>query len=97
MTYFPVAALHLMTQPIHSIMVCWSLNHRINALPPRESRQLAKDKWLKTYDYRGAAIKQLSESIANEKMRCSDNTITGIYMLLCLDVSGLLFVLHTVQ
>jgi hypothetical protein len=83
---FPLYILHLLPPAIHHTIVCLSLNHFINSLPIGTDREVAVTNRSKVYHHRGAALRALSQHIAQDRTRCGDLTIASVMMFLCLEV-----------
>jgi hypothetical protein len=85
--FFPLAALHFVPPAVHHGIVCISLGHFINSLPRSSGKRVAEVYWDKIYQHRGAAIRELRASISRPEGRCSDATITSVFMFLAVEVS----------
>lgn len=87
--HFPMWALHVLPPAMHHTLVCLGLNHFIHSLPAGSSRAIIANNRSKIYEYRGRAIRALSEYVAKEKTRSSDMTISSILMFMAMEVSSL--------
>lgn len=83
---FPLYALHVLPPTVHHTMVCLSLNHFIHCLPAGTNKIVTVSNKSKVYQHRGAAIRDLSRAIGQDKTRCSDMTITSILMFMSVEV-----------
>ncbi|KAF2188453.1 hypothetical protein K469DRAFT_81591 [Zopfia rhizophila CBS 207.26] len=87
-TVLPVTALHLLPPAIHHNLVSFSLSHFIHSLPAGTGKSVVAGSWPKIYHHRGAAIRELSYKISQDKTRASDGTITSVLMLLCIELQA---------
>ncbi|XPS68897.1 hypothetical protein M3J09_001176 [Ascochyta lentis] len=86
--HFPVWALHVLPPAMHHTLVCLGLNHFIHSLPAGVDRVTIASHRSKIYKYRGHAIRSLSETVAKEKTRSSDLTISSILMFMAMEVQN---------
>jgi hypothetical protein len=84
---FPIHVLHLLPPAIHHTLVCVSLNHFSQSLPAGADKSIAVANRFKSFQHRGAAIRNLSRYVGTDKTQCSDTTIMSILLFLTMEVS----------
>lgn len=86
MIQFPVWTLHVLPPAMHYTVVCLSMNHYINSLPPGLDRSIIVSKRMRINKYRGLAIQALDENIACAKTHNNNLTISSILMFMAVGV-----------